>query len=207
MASHSGFEMNKIAGAILLAGLIGMVSGKVAEYLYAGGPEHPGVHHEEKRGYAVEVVEAPTGGGAAAPSGPPNIDALYASADVAKGEAYFAKKCAVCHTHEKGGADKVGPHLWGIMNRPFASASGFGYSKGLSAMSDKKWNFEEMNGFQYNPRKWVPGTIMAYAGTKKDKDRADLIAYLATLSDNPPALPVAKPTPAEAVSAAKEGEL
>jgi cytochrome c len=206
MASNSGFELNKIAGAVLLAGLIGMVSGKVAEYLYAGGPKHPGAQHEEARGYKVEVQEV-AAGGPAKPSGPPNIDALYATADIAKGEAYFAKKCAVCHTHEKGGANKVGPNLYGVMNRPFASVAGFSYSKALSGMSDKKWTFEEMNGFQWKPRKWVPGTIMAYAGTKKDQDRANVIAYLATLSDSKIALPVAKPTPAEAVNAAKEGTL
>ncbi len=183
MASNNGMELNKIAAAVLLAGLIGMVAGKMTEFLYEGGPKHPGHHAEEKRGYSIEVVEESAAGdaGAAAPQGAPDISALMASADAAKGGAYFSKKCAVCHGVDKGGPNKVGPNLHGVMGRSIASHAGFGYSDGLKAKAGESWNVENMNQFQYNPRKWAPGTIMAYAGTKKDDERANLIAYLQSL--------------------------
>ena len=190
MASHSGFEMNKIADAVLLAGLIGMAAGKTAEYLYAGGPAHAGEKHEEARGYKVEVVEAASAGGAAKKKGAANIDALYAAADVAKGGAYFAKKCAVCHTAGSGEANKVGPNLWGVVNRQIASVGGFSYSKALNGKNSESWSFDNLNEFMYKPRGYAKGTIMAFAGVKKDQQRADLIAYLATLSNSPAALPV-----------------
>lgn len=182
MASNNGMELNKIAAAVLLAGLIGMVAGKVTEFLYEGGPAHPGHHAEEKRGYSIEVTDAaPTEGGAAAPQGAPDISALMASADAAKGAEFFSKKCAVCHDASAGGANKVGPALHGVMGRKIASHAGFNYSDGLKAKSSESWTLENMNQFQYNPRKWAPGTIMAYAGNKKDEERANLIAYLQSL--------------------------
>lgn len=182
MASNSGMELNKIAAAVLLAGLIGMVAGKVTEFLYEGGPEHPGHHKEEARGYSIEVVEEATdAGGPAAPQGAPDISALIATADAAKGADYFGKKCAVCHGVDKGGANKVGPNLFGVMGRKVASHAGFNYSTGMKSHGDRTWTVEEMNQFQYAPRRWVPGTIMAYAGNKKDEDRANLIAYLNSL--------------------------
>lgn len=200
----SDLSKNKIAAAILLAGLIGMVSGKVTEFLYDGGPAHPGGHHEEARGYKIDVPEttADAGGGAAAVATAADISALYASADVAAGKAYFEKKCTVCHSIEKGGANKVGPHLWGVMNRKVAAVADFNYSAGMKAHADRSWTFDEMNHFQFAPRKWVPGTIMAYAGTPKDQERANLIAYLNAQSDSPAKLPVASAKPAEAPAAA-----
>jgi len=174
---------NKIAAAILCAGLIGMVTGKVTEFLYDGGPKHPG-HHEEARGYTIEVVEAPAGGGAVAATAG-ELTEFYATADVKAGEEYFNKKCATCHTHDKGGADKVGPHLWGVVNRKVASASGFNYSSGMKEHGDRKWDFNELNHFLWGPGKWVKGTMMAFAGITKDQDRANVITFLATQSDSP----------------------
>ncbi len=199
----SNLNMNKAAAAILCAGLIGMVCGKVTEFLYFGGPQHVGAHAEEKRGYSIEVTEVAEGG-AAAPQEAPDISALYATADVKAGGEYFSKKCTTCHSIEKGGANKVGPALWGVMNRPVGSVAGFGYSSAMKAHGGK-WTFEEMNKFQWNPKKTVPGTIMAYAGNKKDQERANLIAYLNSMSDSPSALPKANPAaakPAEAPAAA-----
>jgi cytochrome c len=195
----SNLNMNKAAAAILCAGLIGMVSGKVMEFLYFGGPQHPGAHKEEKRGYSIEVTEV-TDGGPAAPQEAPDISALYATADIKAGGDYFSKKCTVCHSIEKGGANKVGPALWGVMNRPIGSHAGFSYSSAMKSHGGN-WTFEEMNKFQWNPRKTIPGTIMAYAGNKKDQERANLIAYMASMSDNPPKLPVASAKPAEAAPA------
>jgi cytochrome c len=185
----SDLNLNKIAAAVLCAGLIGMVAGKASELLYFGGFTHKGHHEEGPRGYKIEVTEAPAGG-AAAPAGAADLTPLYATADAAAGQAYFAKKCAVCHSIDKGGANKVGPALWGIMGRKVASAAGFSYSSGMKAHADRTWDWNEMNHFQFNPKKWVPGTIMAYGGTQKDQDRANMILYLNQQSDRP--LPVPK---------------
>lgn len=201
MSSNKGMEINKIAAAVLLAGVIGMVAGKASEFLYYGSPKHPG-HHEEKRGYSIEVTEAPAAGGAAAPAGPADISALYATADIAKGKEYFGKKCTTCHTIDKGAANGVGPNLYGIMGKPITHMAGFSYSEALKKHTGETWEWDNMNHWQWNPRKFAPGTIMAYAGNPKDQERANLIAYLNSMSDSP--LPYPKPKPAEA--AAKEGD-
>lgn len=182
----SNLNSNKIAAAILAAGLIGMITGKVTEFLYDGGPKHAGVHHEEPRGYTIEVVEEPAAGaGGSTPAGAADLTPLYASADAAAGGEYFAKKCSVCHAGEKGGANKIGPKLWGVVNRPVASIGDFSYSKGLQSHADRKWTADELNHFLYKPAKWVPGTMMSFAGIPKDQERANLIAYLASQSDSP----------------------
>lgn len=199
----SNLNGNKIAAALLVAGLIGMVTGKATEFLYFGGPVHAGVHHDEKRGYSIEVTEIPIGGGAAAPTGPADISALYATADAAAGGEIFAKKCAVCHIVDKGGANKIGPKLWGVVNRKVASIGDFNYSAGLKSHGDRNWTFDELNGFLWGPGKWVKGTIMSFAGIAKDQDRANLITYLNSQSDSPGKLPVASAKPAEAAPAAE----
>lgn len=198
----SDLNLNKAAAAVLLAGLIGMVVGKASELLYVGHFAHPGGHHEEKRGYKIEVVEEEAGG-TSAPKGAPDISALYATADAKAGGEYFAKKCAVCHTVESGGANKVGPNLWGIMGRKVASVAGFAYSSALKAKADLTWGFEEMNQFQYKPAKFIPGTIMSYGGTAKDQDRANLILYLNGQGGN---LPLPKPTAPAPVTEAPKAE-
>jgi len=186
----SNLNVNKIAAAVLLAGLIGMVSGKVTEFLYDGGPQHAGAHAEEPRGYKIEVANAPAaGGGAAAPAGPADLTALYATADAKAGGEFFAKKCSTCHDITKGGGNKVGPKLWGVMGRKVASVADFNYSAAMKTHADRSWGWDEMNHFQWNPRAFVPGTIMAFAGTTKDSDRANLIAYLNSQSDKPLPLP------------------
>ncbi len=186
----SNLNTNKIAAAVLVAGLIGMVSGKVTEFLYFGGPQHPGAHQEAKRGYSIEVVaDAAAEGGAAAPAGPADITPLLASADVKAGGDIFSKKCTTCHAGEKGGANKIGPHLWGVVNRKVASISDFNYSAGMKSHGDKSWNFDELNHFLYGPAKYVKGTMMSFAGIQKDQDRANVIAYLNNQSDKPAPLP------------------
>lgn len=187
----SNLNLNKAAAAILLAGLIGMVTGKVTEFLYDGGPEHPGHHEEGPRGYKIEVTEAPTDGGAAAPAGAADISALYATADLKAGGDLFAKKCTVCHNGEKGAGNKIGPHLWGVVGRKVASVGDFSYSSGMKTHADKTWSFDELNHFLWGPSKWVPGTMMSFGGFQKDQDRANIIAYLNSQSDSP--LPAPKP--------------
>ncbi len=192
----SDLNLNKVAAAVLLAGLIGMVVGKASELLYVGHFEHAGGHGEAHRGYKIDVVEE-VAGGVASPQGAPDISALYASADANAGKDYFAKKCTVCHDINNGGANKVGPALWGVMGRKIASHAGFSYSKGLQAHADKSWNFDTMNAFQWKPAKFAPGTIMSYGGTAKDQDRANLIVYINSQGGNLPLPPVTvAPAPA-----------
>lgn len=192
----SNLNLNKIAAAVLVAGLIGMTTGKVTEFLYDGGPAHPGHHEEAARGYKIEVVEsANAAGGEAAPAGAADISALYATADAAAGSKMFATKCAVCHNGEKGGANKIGPHLWDVVGRKAASVGDFAYSSGMKSHADRSWTFDELNHFLWKPAKWVPGTMMSFAGLPKDQDRANLIVYLNSQSDSPQPLP--KPAAAE----------
>jgi cytochrome c len=201
----SNLNLNKVAAAILLAGLIGMVTGKVTEFLYDGGPTEPGQHKEGPRGYKIDVTEAPADAGAAAPTGPADLSALYATADVKAGEAFVQTKCTVCHDVSKGGGNKVGPHLWGVFNRKAASISDFSYSDGMKSRAGKPWGFDELNHFLWHPSAYVPGTMMSFPGIPKDQERANVIAYLATqMTDSPAKLPTASAAkPAATPAAAK----
>jgi cytochrome c len=185
----SGLELNKVAAGVLVAGLIAMVAGKVADGLY-----HP-VHEVEKRGYAVEVAEDTGTGGAAEAEKPENILPLLASADVAAGEA-LTKKCTSCHTFENGGANKVGPNLYGIVGSHVAHKSDYSYSDAVAGHGGT-WDYNSLSHFIKKPKAHIPGTKMAFAGISKESDRANLIAYLRTLS----ATPVALPTEAEIAAA------
>lgn len=158
-----------------------------------------GIFHSEapeKEGFAI-IAEEGGGEGGAAGSEPAEVDIkpLLASADAAAGETAF-KKCASCHTPEKGGANKVGPNLWNIVNRPIASHEGFSYSAGMKtfAGANPNWDFDHLSFFIEAPKKHVPGTAMGFAGIKKPDERANLLAYLRTLSDSPAALPEAGST-------------
>src|SRR5690606_6894174 len=138
------------------------------------------------------------GGGDTAAAATP-IAVLLASADAEKGANAF-KKCVACHTGDKGGANKVGPNLFDLVNRPIATHEGFSYSaamKDFSQGGSVHWDFEHLNHFLEGPKKYVPGTSMGFAGVKKEAERADLIAYLRTLSDSPAELPPAEAAPAE----------
>ena len=115
------------------------------------------------------------------------LPVLLASADVAKGQASL-RKCTSCHTLEKGGANRVGPNLYDVMGRAKAQVAGFGYSAALKEKGGD-WSFENMNAFLQNPKGYAPGTIMAFAGLGDAKERANVMASLRTLSDNPKPLP------------------
>ena len=179
----NSFEFNKIAGAVLGTALVVFGLNELSGILYhAPAPE--------KQGFAVEVAEAAGGEAAPAEEAAPavSVGTLLASADAAKGQTVF-KACAACHDGSKGGPNKVGPNLWGIVGRNHGIHEGFAYSEAMAALKDKPWDYAALNEFLTSPKTAVPGTKMAYGGLKKDADRANLLAYLATLSDAPVPFP------------------
>jgi cytochrome c len=176
------FELNKILGAILGTCLVLLVTSFTAGAIFS--PVMP-----EKPGYEIAVKEAPEAGAkeAAAPSEP--IEKLLQTASVEKGAA-AAKKCAACHTFEKGGPNRVGPNLFGIVERDRATQAGFNYSAAMKGKGGK-WTYDDLNKFISNPKGFVAGTAMGFAGIQKDSERADVIDYLHTLADSPVPLPTA----------------
>ncbi|KRQ93449.1 c-type cytochrome [Bradyrhizobium valentinum] len=178
------FELNKILGAILGTCLVLLVTSFAAQAIFA--PVKP-----EKPGFEIAVKEDTKAGGAkeaAAPSEP--IEKLLQTASVEKGTA-AAKKCAACHTFEKGGPNRVGPNLFGVLNEPKGQGrGGFNFSAALKGKGGT-WTYEDLNKFLANPKAFVPGTAMGFAGISKDSERADVIAYLRSLSDSPAPLPTA----------------
>ena len=181
------FELNKIFGAFCLAGLITMAAWLIslaAFGLFEHGHEEHALHYPMPEGVgeahaAVDAVEAVVE--------EVSLAALLAVADPAKGEKGF-KKCAACHTVGNGGKNKVGPNLWNIVNRPIAAVDGFGYSDAMAGL-EGAWDFERLNAFLSDPKGDVPGTKMAFRGITKDGARADVLAYLRSLSDAPADLP------------------
>lgn len=183
---------NTIAGWVLAGGIaalgLSIISGKV---FHADKPERP-----EKLGFVIEGVEA---SGAEAVAEVP-IATLLASADAAKGEKVFAK-CGSCHSINSGGANGIGPNLYGVLGKPHGSVAGFAYSDAIKGKSGP-WTFEAMNSWLTSPKAYADGTKMSFAGLGKAEDRANLMAYMNTQTASPLPLPAA-PAP-EAAPAAQD---
>ena len=177
------FEINKIIAAVLLVALLVIGISKLSNVIfYVEKPKTPGYVVEvdqvttENTQSTSEVVEEKI-----------DIAALMAMGDIATGEKVF-KKCAACHSIIKGGKNNIGPALYNVIGRQVGSISDYKYSKALSGYN-KQWTIEELNGYLIKPAKWIKGTKMAFAGLRKEKDRASVIKYLNSNSDNPIQLP------------------
>ena len=177
------FEINKIVAAILMVALLIIGIGKLSDIIfYVEKPKTPG--------YAVEVdnaVNTSTKSISETTEDKIDISSLMALGDLAHGEKVF-KKCAACHSIVKGGKNNIGPALYNVVGRKVGAVNDYKYSKALSNY-EKEWNFEELNGYLIKPAKWIKGTKMAFAGLRKEKDRASVILYLNQNSDNPLPLP------------------
>ena len=177
------FELNKIIAAILMVALLIIGIGKLSDIIFhVEKPKTPGYVVE-----TAEVVTASSQSGSETIEEKVDISALMAMGDIATGEKVF-KKCAACHSIVKGGKNNLGPALYNVVGRQIGSVSDYKYSKALSEYG-KEWNFEELNGYLIKPAKWIKGTKMAFAGLRKEKDRASVILYMNQNSDNPLPLP------------------
>ena len=176
------FEINKIVAAVLMVALLVIGIGKLSNVIFH-------VEKPKTPGYTVEVEQAKTVSSSAKTAVEEKIDiaALMAMGDVASGEKIF-KKCAACHSIVKGGKNNIGPALYNVVGRKTGAVTDYKYSKALASY-EKEWTFEELNGYLIKPAKWIKGTKMAFAGLRKEKDRASVIKYLNQNSDSPVSLP------------------
>jgi cytochrome c len=173
------FEMNKILGALLGAMILAMATGIIAGSL---------VNPEElaKPVYMVAGVKEAAAPTAAAPAGPESIGPLLAAASVANGKDITHRLCVACHTFDKGEPNRIGPNLFDVFDQPIAEGhGGYAFSSALGAHNKQKWTPDLLNEWLAGPQDFAHGTKMTFVGLPKAKDRADVIAYLDSLSDHP----------------------
>lgn len=185
-----GFELNKIAGAVLGSLLAVLGVNRITGYIYAP-------HEPESKAYVIEGVDeahaaTTTAAADAAPAVP--LATLLAAATPEAGER-VSKQCISCHSFEKGGPNKTGPNLWGIIGARFGHLDGYGYSKAFKDAHDagRVWNFEELDQYLENPKKFMPGNKMSFAGLRRPEQRADMLIFLRQHMDSPAALPEPPP--------------
>ena len=177
------FELNKVIAAILMVALLIIGIGKLSNVIFH-------VEKPKTPGYSVEIEQTTTLDTVVSSETTEekiDIAALISLGDLATGEKVF-KKCSACHSIVKGGKNNIGPALYNVVGRKVGAVSDYKYSKALAAY-DNAWTFEELNGYLIKPAKWIKGTKMAFAGLRKEKDRASVILYLNQNSDNPLPLP------------------
>jgi cytochrome c len=176
-------EVNKGIAALLVGGIAFFLTGLLGDLL---------VREELPLKLVLNIAAAPeagAGGGEAKPAGPGPIAALLATADVKTGDQFAHRVCVACHTFDKGGKNGVGPNLYGVVGGPHDHEAGFNYSAAMEKFKGQPWTFNALNEWLFKPNAYAPGTRMSYAGITNDKQRADVIAYLRSLSDNPVPLP------------------
>ena len=179
------FEINKIIAAVLLTALIVIGIGKFTDLLFH-------VKKPEQSAYKVEGLEVANTSTSLSETSEKikeivDIKALLAMGDLAHGEKVF-KKCSACHMIAAGGKNMIGPNLWNVIGRTAGSVGDYKYSKAMVAYA-KEWSFEEMNSYLIKPQAYIKGTKMAFAGLRKEKDRASVILYMNSKGDNPKPLP------------------
>lgn len=195
----NSFEVNKIVGAILGTLLFVMGIGFLAEAIYAP-------RHSDGGGYALPEPEGGETASAKPEAAATPLPVLLANASAEAG-AKVVKKCISCHNFGEGEGNKTGPHLFGVVGRPIASISDFSYSDALKKLAAEhgNWTYEGLNTFITNPKAYAPGTKMGFGGLPSEKDRANLLAYLQTLSSDPVPFPAATEAPADAAAPAGTG--
>ena len=180
-------EVNKGIAAVLVAGIVFFLTGLIADNLVSETPL-------EKTVLDIKGVPAASSGAAApAPVELPPIAPLLAKADVGAGDKFVHTVCTACHSFNQGGKPIVGPNLYGIVGAPHDHESGFSYSPALEKFKGQPWTYDALNHWLDDPQTYAPGTRMTYAGIKSNQQRADVIAYLRTLSANPEPLPSPEP--------------
>jgi cytochrome c len=177
-------RFNTIAGWVLFAGIIGLGGSViVGELFHSEAPE--------QEGYAIEGAQEGAGGAAEAEK---SIEFYLASADPTKGADVF-KKCAACHNADKGGANQLGPNLWGVVGAPIGEGRGFAWSDALGKHGGT-WDWDSLSKWLTSPKTFAPGTKMTFAGLSKPEDRANVIAFLNQHSDSPKPMPAPPAAPA-----------
>jgi cytochrome c len=178
------FEINKIIAAVLLTALIIIGIGKFTDVLFY-------VEKPKETAYKIDGLEVATSDASESAEAKAvevvDIKTLLAMGDLAHGEKVF-KKCTACHQIAAGGKNMIGPNLWGVIGRTAGSVSDYKYSKAMVAYG-KEWSFEEMNSYLIKPQAYVKGTKMAFAGLRKEKDRASVILFMNSKSNSPKQLP------------------
>jgi cytochrome c len=195
-AGKDSLLLNKIAAGILTAGIVFWGANRIANVV---------IPDDAPKNAAIKITGMATSAAPAAPAGPESVVPMIATADVAKGMAFVQQQCSACHTLNQGGAAGVGPNLYGVMGGPMFAGAGFNYSAAAKGKASGNWDYTKMGNWLADPAGFAPGTAMGYSGIKNTQTRADVVAYLRTLSATPLALPTAdevKAASAPAVTAA-----